>query len=31
MDLSITGKFIAEMRKAKKFTQAQLAQKLNIM
>ena len=30
MDLSITGKFIAEMRKAKKLTQVQLAEKLNV-
>ncbi|MBQ9791554.1 MAG: helix-turn-helix transcriptional regulator [Clostridia bacterium] len=30
MDLSITGKFIAEMRKEKKLTQVQLAEKLYV-
>ena len=30
MDLAVTGKFIAEMRKAKKLTQVQLAEKLNV-
>ena len=30
MDLSITGKFIAERRKEKGFTQVKLAEKLNV-